>query len=130
MDNHPNKQGRKRALSPTQVADIAAKLARGQTKASLALEYGVGIQTIRRSLEREEAPGPMNIELKPCGTNAAYARHIRNHEIACDACLVAHAERRAEDVSRDPHYKEKRRRWNRSYRQRQKDARTVMSPSE
>lgn len=31
-------------------------------------------------------------KLKPCGSNAAYERHVRHHEPACDQCLDAHAE--------------------------------------
>lgn len=27
--------------------------------------------------------------LKPCGTEAAYRRHIRNREVPCEACRVA-----------------------------------------
>lgn len=30
-------------------------------------------------------------ELRPCGTEAAYQRHIANGEIPDEACLVAHA---------------------------------------
>ena len=33
----------------------------------------------------------MSRELKPCGTNAAYARHLANGEEACDACKKAHS---------------------------------------
>ena len=29
----------------------------------------------------------------PCGTTAAYARHLRNGEQPCDACREANAER-------------------------------------
>lgn len=31
---------------------------------------------------------------QPCGTEAAYQRHRRHREDACDACLKAHAEHR------------------------------------
>lgn len=31
--------------------------------------------------------------LAPCGTDAAYQRHIRSHETPCDACRCAHRER-------------------------------------
>jgi hypothetical protein len=27
--------------------------------------------------------------LKPCGTRAAYQRHIANREVPCDACVAA-----------------------------------------
>lgn len=35
-------------------------------------------------------------ELKPCGTYAAYHRHLRNREIPCEACYAAHASRERE----------------------------------
>lgn len=31
-------------------------------------------------------------ELRPCGTEAAYRRHLRRRELACETCLRAHAE--------------------------------------
>lgn len=30
------------------------------------------------------------ITLRPCGTDAAYKRHLTNDEVACDQCLAAH----------------------------------------
>lgn len=30
------------------------------------------------------------ITLKPCGTEAAYQRHLKKGEAACDPCLTAH----------------------------------------
>lgn len=30
------------------------------------------------------------IALKPCGTDAAYKRHLKNGEVACEPCLTAH----------------------------------------
>ena len=27
--------------------------------------------------------------LKPCGTRAAYQRHIKNREVPCEACVLA-----------------------------------------
>lgn len=35
--------------------------------------------------------------LKPCGTDAAYKRHIRRRETACDPCKDAHAAQLAKD---------------------------------
>lgn len=32
-------------------------------------------------------------QLKPCGTPAAYARHLRHHELPCDACTAANTAR-------------------------------------
>jgi len=31
------------------------------------------------------------IDMKPCGTTAAYTRHLRNNETPCPACKQAHA---------------------------------------
>lgn len=31
-------------------------------------------------------------QVKPCPSEAAYQRHRRRRELACDGCLVAHAE--------------------------------------
>lgn len=33
------------------------------------------------------------LDVKPCGTEAAYQRHYRRHEQACYPCLQAHARR-------------------------------------
>ena len=35
-------------------------------------------------------------QLSSCGTEAAYRRHRRNREIACEACRKAHATYEAE----------------------------------
>lgn len=35
--------------------------------------------------------------LKPCGTRAAYVRHLRLDEEACEPCLIANAERGREE---------------------------------
>lgn len=34
--------------------------------------------------------GPQWRNLRPCGTEAAYRRHLRHHELPCQACLLAH----------------------------------------
>jgi len=34
---------------------------------------------------------------KPCGTNAGYATHIRKKEPICEACRIAHNERKREE---------------------------------
>ncbi len=39
----------------------------------------------------------MTRQLKPCGTIAAYERHLRHYEEACAACKKACAERSARD---------------------------------
>lgn len=49
----------------------------------------------------------MPVQLQPCGTQAAYNRHVRYHETPCDDCLDAHAEymhrwRRGEQPEHQP----------------------------
>jgi hypothetical protein len=39
-------------------------------------------------------------DLQPCGTQAAYQRHVRHHETACEPCLAA--ERRRAKLARTP----------------------------
>jgi hypothetical protein len=38
--------------------------------------------------------------VQPCGTQAAYQRHLHHREPACDACLAA--ERRRKNLARKP----------------------------
>lgn len=77
----------------------------GFKRTELAERYGISLRTVFRILADYEArktigrktrrkPGRLekkNVPLKPCGTNAAYNRHIRKGELACDPCLAAHA---------------------------------------
>lgn len=35
----------------------------------------------------------MTTALKPCGTSAAYQRHIRHREVPCRPCVEAHRRR-------------------------------------
>ncbi len=42
----------------------------------------------------------MRRPVQPCGTQAAYQRHVRGGETACDACLAA--ERRRKRHARKP----------------------------
>jgi hypothetical protein len=37
---------------------------------------------------------------RPCGTEPAYRRHLRNGETPCDACRAAHREHHAEKMAR------------------------------
>lgn len=50
------------------------------------------IGIVRNALHRiaDEATAPR--ELHPCGTEAAYRRHLRNHETPDGACRDAHAQ--------------------------------------
>lgn len=41
-------------------------------------------------------PNPPRRSLKPCGTNGAYYRHLRNGEDACVPCLDAHVDHNSE----------------------------------
>lgn len=53
--------------------------------------YGVS-PNLKRRLNRPRVADVVPKELRPCGTNAAYARHKRKGEYPCTACLEAHAE--------------------------------------
>lgn len=77
----------------------------GFTAVALAGRYGVSESTVWRILADYRVPvkadwrrkrkpvraAARGRKLKPCGTNAAYARHKRNGEYPCTACLEAHA---------------------------------------
>jgi len=76
-----------RIFSPSEAAKLATLVAQGRTKASLAREYGVSVNTIRRTLKREDK---VPRELLPCGTDASYQRHRRKGE-RCPECSYAHA---------------------------------------
>ena len=43
-------------------------------------------------------------KLRPCGTHAAYARHLRNNEKPCDACTEANRARRDDAPSGSNNY--------------------------
>lgn len=53
------------------------------------IEYGVwgGLS----EADRRKAAAPKSQPVAPCGTQAAYQRHRRNGEDACDRCRAAHA---------------------------------------
>lgn len=70
----------------------------------LSVIYRISHRTVYRILAENDMPLPSTRkkrsrgknkpkprELKPCGTNAAYARHKANDEYPCTACLEAHA---------------------------------------
>ena len=98
-------------LTPTQAAEVYAMRVRGVPVRNIAAHFKVSPATIYRIINRplEERPPP---KLKPCGTNAAYARHIQKGELADEACLRAHREERARWSANDPGHKEKRKQWN------------------
>ncbi|MEU3700957.1 WhiB family transcriptional regulator [Streptomyces anulatus] len=49
------------------------------------------------------AQGKSGRQLAPCGTPAAYDRHTRRGETACDPCRLAHNKRTAEAKARSRH---------------------------
>ena len=85
--------GRPRSLSPAQAAQVLNLIARGTPKKAIARRYGVSVNTIYRVVyrvreeEKEEKPRI----LKPCGTNAAYKRHLDMKEEPCTPCRKAHS---------------------------------------
>lgn len=82
---------RKHALSSAEAAKLLDYLARGNSKVSAAMKFNVSRRTVYRIVERAGSE-PRTYELKPCGTDAAYHRHIKKKELACQKCLDAHAE--------------------------------------
>ena len=57
---------------------------------------GAGEDVLTPFLDREPEPGPPpGRELMPCGTYAAYRRHLRHGESPCRACRDAEARRQA-----------------------------------
>jgi len=96
LDHH------KVTFGPDEVAQIVAEyLAGGITQAELARRWGTSQTSVSNWVRAEVRPDagveptPIGrgrrpqVGLKPCGTHAAYVRHIRRGEKACDACLAA-----------------------------------------
>lgn len=55
-------------------------------------DYGVNRTIGNKKVKRKSGRAPARGRtLKPCGTNAAYARHKKNGEYPCTPCLEAHA---------------------------------------
>lgn len=54
---------------------------------------GVGVRRREMGLQAHHAP---EHDIKPCGTTAAYRRHLRKGEPACEQCRQAEAQRRRE----------------------------------
>lgn len=89
-----------RKLTPRQAREMAYDIAHGMTKKDAAAKYGIGYRTVFHYLSDHEY-GPSyrkrrnkqkrrKRELQPCGTDAAYRRHVAAGEIACVACVEAH----------------------------------------
>lgn len=75
-------------------------LANGKTQQEVADHFGVHRNTIWRTKQRvkrtltEENAAKVARKHKPCGTPAAYQRHIQNGETACQPCCDAEAKYR------------------------------------
>lgn len=91
-----------RKLSPETEKMLVAEYEDGWTVNELTIIYRVSTRTVYRLLSehgklrrdrKKRAPRKRSKkkELKPCGTNAAYARHKRKGEYPCTPCLEAHA---------------------------------------
>lgn len=86
--------------------ECPVKRACGQTAHDELIPYGIwgGMTEKQRSTASGTTTGQRTAlllagaHLKPCGTQAAYMRHLRNGEKPCDACTAAN--RRATDHSR------------------------------
>lgn len=94
----------KKALTSVQEEELVEDYVDGWTVKELTIIYRVSERTVYRILAAHGAPKknrrkklprkrkvPEPVELKPCGTNAAYQRHRRNKEYPCTPCLEAHA---------------------------------------
>lgn len=96
----------KKALTDEQERKLVVDHEDGFRVVELVKRYGVSESTVYRILADHRAPRtlgnknkhrkPLRAQakgrtLKPCGTQAAYVRHIRNNEQACLPCVDAHA---------------------------------------
>lgn len=74
-------------LTPLQATRMVLDRSRGMTIRQLAAKYDLNEDTVIKYLKG----GHVERRLKPCGTNAAYMRHIRRGEKPCPSCCAAHA---------------------------------------
>lgn len=102
----PGRQSRNRRgakLSDAKAAKVRERYAGGMTQTELAAEYGITQSVIGdvvrgQSWTDSEVPWrprrnrPATRPLQPCGTKAAYARHIKAREQPCADCRRANAE--------------------------------------
>jgi hypothetical protein len=81
------------SLSEEMKAKLLVDYSDGFKLIELAPRYGVSVRTVNRILADAEVPYARNHkrkrELKPCGTRAAYRRHLRKGEYPCIPCLDA-----------------------------------------
>lgn len=79
----------KRKLTRSAVLDIVNRRARGETLTAIAEVHGVSRNAVRYRLDSFDR---QPTKLLPCGTHAAYLRHLRHGERPCPPCCAAHAE--------------------------------------
>lgn len=75
-------------LTNLQASRAMMDLANGMLQKDVAEKYGVHQCTISRIKKDPDRGGKVR-ELQPCGTPAAYRRHVYHGEIACAKCLKA-----------------------------------------
>ena len=91
------KKGRQYGRHPAQVTNERLLDAYERWFDKFSGEERDAIGIVRNALWRIVEEAEIKHELEPCGTNAAYRRHLRRHEPMDDACKAAHAEaKRAE----------------------------------
>lgn len=108
-------------LTPEQVEELVLDWKNGCSVNELTIIYRVSTRTVYRHLAkldvkyrhrpnkpRKKQKPKEKPELQPCGTNAAYARHIKHGEVPCDACRAAHAADVAKYRPEKPKVKRKR----------------------
>lgn len=74
-----------RSLTSVQTSYLLTDLANGMTKVEVAVKYGISIRSVYRRLELNNGKR----KLKPCGTVAAYKRHLKHKEVPCMPCNTA-----------------------------------------
>ena len=76
-----------KGLTRADKIDIAQRRARGESLTTIAAAHGVDFSNVRYHLQWREPLRP-----QPCGTSAAYRRHLRAGERPCPKCCAANAE--------------------------------------
>lgn len=87
-------------VTPTTAARMVTDSLAGETQATIARKYGVSQSTVARVIRGRDRKPPR--ELAPCGTNAAYQRHLYNKQVPCDPCTAAHTADQAQRRSQCP----------------------------
>ncbi|MEU4558610.1 hypothetical protein AB0F72_09470 [Actinoplanes sp. NPDC023936] len=85
-------EGEAAALQRFAEAFLSAE-AEGLSRPQMAARFGMSVHAIKRRVTDVRALGLLPaVELSPCGTRAAYVRHLRRGELADEACRRANAE--------------------------------------